>query len=267
MAAMPIRSDLRARFDALSPRERRMIGLLAFAVLVFALWLLLRDDGEEPPVELTAAPPVAVSAPAPVAYVPPPAPVAPPPPAASATGLLLVGIFGGGPGGGAAILQAADGSQRLVRIGREFQPGTSLRSVGLNHVVIAQPGGDVRLEIGKAGATPVAAPVAVAAPPPPPAPASQPASEQLRRETLQYQLGMEPASVGGQSGYRIKPGARLPHLDRAGLQPGDVIVGIKGGNGFTDERLMEMSHDINTGARTEFEVIRNGRRIRMAIER
>lgn len=255
----PTTSTLRARFDALSARERRMLGLLAFALLLFALYVLMRGDGDEEPVELTAPPPPPVASPPTVSYTPPPppAPVAPPS-TASATGLLLVGIFGGGPGGGAAILQAADGRQRLVRIGREFQPGTSLRSVGLSHAVIGGPGGDVRLELGKAGATPVAA-GATAAPPP----GGESSPEQQRRETIEYQVGLEPVPSGG---YRIKPGARLPHLDRAGLQPGDVIVRVNG-SGFDEERLGELSWEIANASRTEFEVIRNGRQIRMVIER
>jgi type II secretory pathway component PulC len=273
MATLPAAPlTIRDRFDALTPRERRMLALLGVALLLFALYLLLRGSGEsgEVPVELAAAPPPPVAAPAPTAYTPPPPPPPAPvtaPPAQTGT-LLLVGIFGGGPGGGAAILQGADGAQRLVRVGREFQPGTSLRAVGLRHVVIATPGGDLRLEIGKAGGTPVVAPVpALAASAPQPAPAAgAPATEAVRRETLQYQLGTERVQIGGQSGYRIKPGQRLPHLDKAGLQPGDVIVGINGG-GFNEERLMEMAYDINNAPRTEFEVIRNGRRLRMALER
>jgi type II secretory pathway component PulC len=125
----------------------------------------------------------------------------------------------------------------------------------------------LRLEIGKAGGTPIAA----AAPAAPPAAASGqasgPAPDLVRRQTLQYQLGTEPVSIGGVSGYRIKPGQSLPNLERAGLRPGDVIIGVNGGTGFTDERLQELAYEINNAPRTEFEVVRDGRRIRMAVER
>jgi len=266
--------SLRVRFDALSARERRMLALLAVALVAFLLYLMLRGGGNEVgPAETASRPPVPVVTPAPppVASTPPPASVAPAPAPASASGLLLVGVFGGGPGGGAAILQTPDGSQRRVRIGREVMPGLLLRAVGLRHVVLATGSGDVRLEIGKAGAIPVAAPPSGPAPampvPPLPKSAGEPTAEVTRRETMQYQLGTEPVTTdGGISGYRIKPGARLPHLDRAGMLPGDVIVGINGG-GFNEERLAEMSYDIATAPRTEFEVIRNGRRMRLAVER
>jgi hypothetical protein len=154
MASVPIQMvTIREYWDALSLRERRMVALLAVAILLFVLYLLTRGDGAEEPVELVQAPPPVVAA-----YTPPAPPVAvvPAPAPAQVGSLLLVGVFGGGPGGGAAILQGADGSQRLVRVGRDVQPGLSLRSVGLNHVVVGGPGGDLRLEIGKAGGTPVA---------------------------------------------------------------------------------------------------------------
>jgi type II secretory pathway component PulC len=270
MASVPIQMvTIREYWDALSLRERRMVALLAVAILLFVLYLLTRGDGAEEPVELVQAPPPVVAAPAPVAYTPPAPPVAvvPAPAPAQVGSLLLVGVFGGGPGGGAAILQGADGSQRLVRVGRDVQPGLSLRSVGLNHVVVGGPGGDLRLEIGKAVGTPVAAPAAPTADAPAPVPAGAPSSEAVRRETLQYQLGTEPVTVAGVQGYRIKPGARLPHLEKAGLRPGDVIIGMNGGTGFDDERLMEMSYEINNAGGAEFEVMRDGRRLKLAVRK
>ena len=58
----------------------------------------------------------------------------------------------------------------------------------------------------------------------------------------------------------------MPALERAGLRPGDVIVGVNGSE-FDEERMLELAWQIANSGRTEFEVERGGRRIRLAIER
>jgi general secretion pathway protein C len=270
MASMPAPLTLRDRYAALTARERRMLALLAVAILAFVIYLLSRGGTDETtvtPIEAAPPAPAPVIAPPPPAYSPPPPPAPVVPPPAAVGSLRLVGVLGGSPGGGAAILQGPDGTQRLVRVGREVQPGLVLRAVGLNHVVVGGPGGDLRLEIGKAGGTPVAALAAPTADAPAPVPAGAPGSEAIRRETLQHQLGTEPVTVAGVQGYRIKPGARLPHLEKAGLRPGDVIIGMNGGTGFDDERLMEMSYEINNAGGAEFEVMRDGRRLKLAVRK
>jgi type II secretory pathway component PulC len=100
-----------------------------------------------------------------------------------------------------------------------------------------------------------------------PAPAvSAPAvTDNSARETLQYQLGLDPVRTGGRvTGYALKPGARVPHLGRAGVQPGDVIVGVNGSQ-LDAERLMELSWQINNSESTEIEFIRNGKRMKGTI--
>jgi len=261
---------LRDRLAALSPRERKFLFVGAVALLLFLLFLLLpSSDEEEPGVELADAPPAAAVAPPPA---PPPAsfasPPPPPPPAAIATpgtgaAMVLRGIMGGGPGGGAAIFAMPDGSQRLVRIGRELQPGMILTGVDINHATLSSSGGAMRMELNKPGAVPVAQAAAA----PLPAPPTPPAPPDRQRETLQYRTGLAPVKANGRTtGFAIKPGARLPMLERAGLRPGDVLLSVNGQAFDREERINELANEIATSFTAEIEYERGGRRMRSSIE-
>jgi len=114
------------------------IGGGVIVLLAAVLVGQLGGDGEE----------VATSAPAPAsapvtapAFAPPPSPA---PVVATPTfapqGLVLHGIVGTG-----AIFAFPDGSQRLVPVGREVQPGVTLQALEPNAVVLRGPGGDYRL--------------------------------------------------------------------------------------------------------------------------
>nr|WP_295371314.1 type II secretion system protein N [uncultured Sphingosinicella sp.] len=253
---------IRQRLAALSPRERVFLGLGAAALLAFLFYLMLRDGSEEP-VELIGTPPLPpASVAAPVTYAPPPPPPASMQPAATTGGLVLIGVFGGGPGGGTAVIATPDGVQRRIPVGREFQPGLTLKAVGIDHVILGSASGDQKLEFGKAGAT------AVVSAPPPPAGASPPASDAIRRaETMAYRLGLQPVKSDGRvTGHQIKAGANLPHLDQAGLVAGDVILSVNG-SVLNEEQLMELSWTIANSNSTEFEVLRDGRKIKLALQR
>jgi general secretion pathway protein C len=188
-------------------------------------------------------------------------------PTGSATGLTLIGIFGGGPGGGAAVIGMEGGVQRTVPIGRELQPGLTLKAVGIDHVILGSASGDQKLELGKSGTTPVASGT-VATPVAPAASAVPAQSEAIRKtETNAYRIGLEPVKANGAiAGHRIRAGAKLPHLERAGLMPGDVILGVNG-SVLNEEQLMELSWTIANSASTEFEVMRGGRKIKLALQR
>jgi hypothetical protein len=259
MAQALVPLSLRARLAALSPRERTFLAIGAGAVLLFLLYLLLRPERQDASVELVT-PPIT----APVAPPPAPLPViaAPPPlaapvsvPAAANAGVVLQGVSGGGPGGGAALFQHAGGGQRLVRVGREIVPGMVLQAVGLTYAIGGSAGSQTRFDLGKGG-------VAQATPALP----STPAPVGEKQETTEFRLGLEPVSMGGRnSGYRVRPGANLPRLSQAGVQPGDVITGVNG-SALDEERLLELSWTLSNSDRTEFEVTRNGRKMKVALE-
>lgn len=256
-------AGLRDRLAALTARERRFIAAGALALLIFLAYLLRPSaDGED--VELAEAPPTAQPAfvPPPVASVPP----APAPPAlpqadsSAAAGLMLRGVMGGGARGGAAIIGFPDGTQRVVRVGREFLPGMTLRGIGVNYAVASSGSGMLRMELNRIGATAVAQSA-------PPGTGASATPRPGAQEALQYRLGLAPQKVNGRiQGFAIRPEARLPMLERAGLRPGDVLVSINGQAVESEEKVLELPQEIAGAYTAEFEFIRGGKRMKTAME-
>jgi type II secretory pathway component PulC len=86
-------------------------------------------------------------------------------------------------------------------------------------------------------------------------------------DTLRYRLGLEARRVGARTaGFTVRPGVSMPALERAGLRPGDVILSVNG-SGFDEERMLELEWELANTPRTEFEVERSGRRIRLSLDR
>ncbi len=169
--------------------------------------------------------------------------------------------------GSGAIFSFADGQQRAIPIGREVAPGLALKSVGIGHAVLGGADGDLRLDLHRFGASAASAPAAVPASPSPATPGGAMAQATHRRETTAFRLGLAPVRGGATGGgYAIRPGARIPHLPRAGLQAGDVIVRVNG-SAFDAERLTELSWEIANASTTEIEFIRRGRRMKTALRK
>ena len=234
----------------LSARDRRALtgGGLVIAVLL-AYLLFWRGDPAPPPVQTPPTQAVTSTA--------PPVPQAPPaPPPADASQLRLYGVMGGG-----AVIGLADGSQRYVPLGREVLPGLTLKRLEVHHAVLDSGGTEIRL-----GFDGVAdAPGAAVAEPPGQA-AQTPAGEAaLRQETQRYRLGLAPRRQNGRViGFTVRPGAELPALARAGIQPGDVILSVNGST-LNEEQLLELAWTIANSNRAEFEVERGGRRLRLSV--
>ena len=76
--------------------------------------------------------------------------------------LRLYGLRSDGAGGGSAIIGLADGRQVSVGVGEAVEPGLVLRSVGPDHVVLAQGASVSRLAFSETptGAVPVRSPSA-----------------------------------------------------------------------------------------------------------
>jgi membrane-associated protease RseP (regulator of RpoE activity) len=257
-------AGLRERIAALTPRERGFLAAGALALLVFLAYLLW-PSGDDDDVELAEAPPPAAQpAFVPPPMVPPPMPAAPALPQAdsgAAAALVLRGVVGGGPRGGAAIIGFPDGSQRVVRVGREFLPGMTLRGIGVNYAIAASGSGLLRMELNRTGAIAVvpASPAVTAPSGLPPRPGPQ--------EALQYRLGLAPQKVNGRiQGFTIRPDANLPMLERAGLRPGDVLVSVNGQAVESEEKVLELPQEIAGAYTAEFEFIRAGKRMKAAME-
>ncbi|HEX8443265.1 MAG TPA: hypothetical protein VF631_06435 [Allosphingosinicella sp.] len=257
---------LRDRLAAFTPRERLFLLVGGLVLTSFLVWLFfLRGGGEDDPVLLAdAPPPPAAIAPPPVQPIsvtpPPPLPVVTAPAAAggSGAGLSLQGVSGGGPSGGAALIQYQAGTQRLIRVGREIAPGMMLKSVGPTYAIASSGGGEVRLDLNRPGATPVST-ASTSLPT-----AAPPAAIAERAETMDLRLGLEPVRTGGRtSGYVVRPGAGLARLGQAGLQAGDVIARVNGSE-LDEERLLELSSQMSSSQRMDLDVIRGGRKLKLS---
>ncbi len=241
------------------PRNRRTLALAAMPALALAVYVYWPSAAADEAVELTSPGPAVAS----------PPPAAPPPedqgrpaavPAASAAGLRLHGLLAGG-----AIIAMADGTQRFVAIGRQVLPGLTLQEIRQHHAVLLSASGPI--EIGFAGPkeTEVAgrnegAHAGART-------ASANASGSRRKESLQYRLGLAPRRTGGRiSGFTIRPGADLPHLQQAGLQAGDVLLSVNGQAFRSEERVLELAEEIGTSYTAEFVFERNGRRMQTSLK-
>jgi len=165
-----------------------------------------------------------------------------------------------------AVIGFADGSQRYVAVGRDVMPGLRLEAVRLHHAVLAA--GTTNYRLGFAGS---ATPVMPSGRPAlasnrPAAPAFDAAETRRiaaeRAETSRFRQALAPRRAGG--GYTLRPGLSLPALARAGVQPGDTILGVNGSR-LGPEQLEELAWTISNSSRTEIEVERGGRRLRLAI--
>jgi type II secretory pathway component PulC len=224
------------------PRTLLIAGGAFALALPLALILLPGDT----PDRAAAAP---VLPPSPPAIAEPAAPPPPPPP--SAAGLKLHGLLGRG-----AIIALADGRQRFFAIGREVAPGLSVARIEPHAVILASDGGELRLGFDGAAANPEGAPGQ--------APAAATAEDRLRDETLSYRLGLAARQASGRTaGFVVRPGVSMPALERAGLRPGDLILSVNGSR-FDEERMLELAWEMANASRTEFEIERGGRRMRLA---
>ncbi|MGZ8310504.1 MAG: hypothetical protein ACXWUX_13500 [Allosphingosinicella sp.] len=230
------------------PPERRRVAIAAAGTALAGLALSVWLSASQPDAPIAAPPPAPEPPLAPVAATPATAPPTP-----SAEGLRLYGLLGRG-----AIIGEAGGSQRFVAIGREVRPGLRVERIEPQFVVLAATSGEVRLGFDgpRRGDAGTAAPAAAGG-----------VEASGRDETTAYRLGLAPRRAGGSvSGYVVRPGVSMPALERAGLRPGDVILGVNGSR-FDEERLLELAWQIDNSERTEFEVERGGQRMRLSLGR
>jgi len=229
----------------LGARERRTLSAGGAVIVALLAYLLWPDGDPAPEAVVIEQPPVQPAAPP----APPQAPPAPPP--ADASTLRLYGVMGGG-----AVIGGADGSQRYVPLGREVLPGLRLIRLEVRHAVLQSAGGEIRLGFDGVAQAQAAAPGRAAAPA---------AEAALRQQTTRYRLGLARRMREGRvAGFTVRPNADLPALAQAGIQPGDVIVSVNG-SALNEEQLLELAWTIANSSRTEFEIERGGRRMRLAV--
>jgi general secretion pathway protein C len=221
-----------------------------------ALALYASLPGEPP----AAAPSFPPPPPAPPAASAPAQAVAAPLPV-SAEGLVLYGVSGGGAAGMAAVIGPASGSPRVVPAGRDYRPGLRLTEVGATYAILSSAGRETRLDLGGAGGGPEPRRAE-----PPAAPAAAPATGFAGMDAIALRLGMSPRRQGGRiTGFQMKRGADLPILHQAGLRPGDVIVAVNGQALESEEKLLELPQEIAGSYTAEFDVDRDGRRLKLSL--
>lgn len=239
----------------LETRREKIVVLGGVPVIAVLFYMLLSGgEAEEqtrpalPPASRSAA--VAPSAPPPAPVQAAPAPAQPPAPAAAGpAGVSLTGVLGTGRGG-SAIVSYEGGAQRLVPVGRDVVPGLTLREVRRDRIVMSGPAGPVELAFGgtvtaSAGAAPAGGAEAAA---------------------RAYVGATEPRRVGGRVvGYRLRSASDIPLLQRAGLQPGDVLHPVNAYANDWLERLRSFPAVFGGAAAVEVEFERGGRKMRTRV--
>ena len=166
--------------------------------------------------------------------------------AANNLAMSLYGVRTGGKDGGSAIIAVSGAAQAVFGIGEEVQPGTVLKSIAADHVELMSRNGTINLPLMAAstasGASSVPSylvtPVKVQAAPKPPAIAVDP--KKFLEET-----GLRPRTENGRvTGYTVLPRGEAETLKRAGLEAGDVLVGLNGGE-ISPERYAELEYELS----------------------
>lgn len=192
---------------------------------------------------------------------------------ADSDALRLYGVRTGGADGGSAIIGLADGRQVSVAVGETISEGLTLASVGEDFVTVARGQSISRIVFTEI-------PAGVAAPPPPPATdqvmgpapvsaaaaavpvavATLPAGPVVDPQRLMAQAALRPRMDGLRiRGFTLAARGDGAALRAAGLQSGDVILAVNGGELNSLERLSELGGELSGSGSAEIRFERNGR--------
>lgn len=230
---------------AISARVAAFLTAMAGA----CAWLAASPEATVPQPRRPDPPPPPAAVAAAVQAAPAPAPIP-----GSALGLNLYGVSGGGPTELAAIIGSGSGGQRLVRVGKDFQPGIRLTEIGADYAILMAGNQPARLELRRFGG-----PSAEGAP-------KMGGSERERGiEAAVLRHILKPVVLNGRiGGYALKGGESLPQLDKAGLEAGDVILSVNGSQ-FDEERMGELAWEMRNASKTEFVFLRDGKKMRASL--
>jgi type II secretory pathway component PulC len=176
---------------------------------------------------------------------------APAPIPGSTLGLILYGVSGGGSTELAAIIGSASGGQRLVRLGKDFQPGLTLTEIGPDYAVLVTGGQPARLELRRFGEASVEG-----------APKKSDSERERGIEAAVLRHILKPVVSNGRiGGYALKGGENLPQLQKAGLRAGDIILSVNGSQ-LDEERMSELAWEMRNASKTDFVFVRDGKKMR-----
>lgn len=234
-------------------------GLALSAVLV---WFLRGPAPTPDPVE--PAPVAPMIAPAVAPPVAAPKRPASPPLAADTGGYKLRGLIVRPDGSGSAIIETADGRQRLVRPGSSVGAGVTVEMIDAAGVTLAGSGSRQLLALVDGGAaskadTDRAEPGRIAAAPTSAKPAARPG--ELVASANDYRLALKPRRIGSDiTGYTLIDASRLPALRLAGLRAGDVLISVNGTGIESEEKLIELPQEIAGAYAVDVVFERDGKR-------
>jgi general secretion pathway protein C len=199
-------------------------------------------------------------------------------------------------GRGSAIVGLPDGTQRSFAVGEEIMPGVTLTAVGFDSVTVSRGGAPEQLFLDQSppaavvgpaalgpGVTPMSTtpqttttpppplPVVVAPPPevaPPPPPGFSPPPSVQRPPPsipMSNEVQVQPRLSGGQvTGFTVQPQGSGNAFRAAGLQPGDVVVGVNGQRISSAEQVRALAGQLG-GRGANLEIERGGRTVNLRV--
>ncbi len=179
-------------------------------------------------------------------------------------------------GRGSAIIGLPDGQQRSFLVGEEIMPGVRLTAVGFDNITVSRGSAPEQLFLDQSSpATPVGpgAPISpsgiapptpmlpvVTAPPPP-----QVVPPPTTTNTIGNDVQVQPRLSGGQvNGFTVQPQGAGDTFRAAGLQPGDVVVGVNGQRISSAEHARALAGQLR-GGEANLEVERGGRTVNLRV--
>jgi general secretion pathway protein C len=175
------------------------------------------------------------------------------------SGLTLHGIRVGDRGAGSAII-GVGGKQSVYWVGEEISPGTVLKEITADHIVVARGDRTSHLSLVARAPQPIttaSVPSYMLAPRPAAAAQAKPAAiTSVDAKKLLEEAGLRPRTQDGQiTGYTLLPRGAGEMLGRAGLAAGDVLVALNG-NRLTPERYSEIEQELTGASQVQLTVER-----------
>lgn len=184
-------------------------------------------------------------------------PATPSPALANISGLILRGVMGAS-GTGSAIIEFPGGRQANFPVGRDVLPGITLKAIEPQSALFSGPGGDVRLALPGAELSGLASR----------APVGAKEISDPTRQTIQFRTGLQARKQadGRITGFIIRPGSDMPAFAKAGLKPGDIVIGVNGRAFASEAEVNKLANEISISSTTVFEYERNGKRSEARLE-
>jgi general secretion pathway protein C len=177
-------------------------------------------------------------------------------------------------GRGSAIIGLPDGTQNSYAVGDQIMPGAVLAGVSFDSVTIRRDGASEKLYLDQSSEAPVAnvAVAAVPAGPDPFAAIRAPAAGQrapyqdVGRGSLMTSVLINPRMQGGKAdGYVLQPSANGAAFRAAGLQPGDVLVGVNGTRITDGAGIQHFFQTVQETGSAKVDIERDGRPMSLTI--